>query len=212
MRLNLKMLTLKQVMSQIRSEDWLVFHGRSKRRIVPCLHPSSSQEVPEVCFCGQSVPISGSSLRPYTLAPHVHKLCGCCSGSTDGLILDQSERVAVGHQYVILAHIKELGLRLNTKKSVLSPLQKTICLCVVWDSTNDAGTSVPCLDRVEPHGSHESKRRPVIHCQAVSKTAGSDGSCFQCDTSWPAEHETPRVVAQDQGVLPEGIFTSHALG
>ncbi len=28
----------------------LVCHGRSKRRIVPCLHPSSSQEVPEVCL------------------------------------------------------------------------------------------------------------------------------------------------------------------
>ncbi len=42
------------------------------------------------------------------------------------------------------------------------------------------------------HDSRESERRPVTHCQAVSKTAGSDGSCVQRDTFWPAVHETPR--------------------
>ncbi len=31
--------------------------------------------------------------------------------------------------------MKELGLRLNAKKSVLSPLQRTTYLGVVWDST-----------------------------------------------------------------------------
>ncbi len=63
----------------------------------------------------------------------------------------------------------------------------------------DAGTYVTCSDRVDPHGSQESGRRPVTHCQAVSKTAGSDGSCVQRDTYWPAVHETPTVLAQDQG-------------
>ncbi len=59
----------------------------------------------------------------------------------------------------------------------------------------DAGMSVPCSYRVDPHDSQESERRPVPY---------SDGSCVQCDTFWPAVHETPTVVAQDQGVLPEG--------
>ncbi len=48
---------------------------------VVCLHPSHSQEVPEVCFRGRSIPISGSSLWPCTLTPHFHEVCGCCSGS-----------------------------------------------------------------------------------------------------------------------------------
>ncbi len=79
---------------------------------------------------------------------------------------------------------------------------------------HDAGTSVSCSDRVDPHGSRESKRRHFspTHCQAVSKTAGSDGNCIQRDTPWPAVHETPTVVAQDQGVLPEGKPASHAQG
>ncbi len=64
--------------------------------------------------------------------------------------------------------------------------------------------TVLSCNRVNPHVSQESKRRLVTHCQAVSKTAGSDVSCVQRDTFWPALHETPTVVAQDQGVLPEG--------
>ncbi|KAI2666794.1 enzymatic polyprotein [Labeo rohita] len=47
----------------------------------------------------------------------------------------QSEHMAVQHRDVVLAHMKELGLRLNAKKSVLSPLQRTTYLGVVWDST-----------------------------------------------------------------------------
>ncbi len=77
---------------------------------------------------------------------------------------------------------------------------------------HDAGTYVPCSDRVDPHGSQESERRPVTHCQAVPETAGSDGSCVQRDIFWPAVHETPTVVAQDQGVLPEGKPASHDQG
>ncbi len=77
---------------------------------------------------------------------------------------------------------------------------------------HDAGTYVPCSDRVDPHSSQESERRPITHCQAVSETAGSDGSCVQHDTYWPAVHETPTVVAQDQGVLPEGKPTLHDQG
>ncbi len=64
-------------------------------------------------------------------------------------------------------------------------------------------------DRVDHHGSQESEIRPVTHCQAVSETAGPDGSCVQHDTYWPAVHKTPTVVAQDQRVLPEGKPDSH---
>ncbi len=72
---------------------------------------------------------------------------------------------------------------------------------------HNAGTFVSCSDRIDSHCSQESQRRPVIHCQAVSKIAGSDGSYVQRDTFWPAVRETPTVVAQDQGVFPEGSFS-----
>ncbi len=55
--------------SCLRSGRGLVCHDRSKRRILPYLHPSHSQEVPEVCFRGKRLPISGSSLPSSTLNP-----------------------------------------------------------------------------------------------------------------------------------------------
>ncbi len=79
-------------------------------------------------------------------------------------------------------------------------------------SDHNSGTYVPSSDRVNPHVSQESKRRPVTHCQAVSKTTRSDVSCVQRDTFWPAVHETPTVVAQEQGVLPEGKSTLYYQG
>ncbi|KAL0150471.1 hypothetical protein M9458_054288 [Cirrhinus mrigala] len=85
----------------------------------------------------------------------------------DWLILAASESLAARHQDVVLAHMKTLGLRLNAKKSVLSPPQRSTYLGVV------------CSNRVDPRRSQESQRGPVTHCETVSTTAGSDGSCVQ---------------------------------
>ncbi len=72
--------------------------------------------------------------------------------------------------------------------------------------------SASCSDRVDPHGSQESERGPVTHCHTVSKTVGSDGSCIQHDTFWPAVHEALAVVAQDQRVFPKGQPVPHDQG
>ncbi|XP_039523110.1 uncharacterized protein LOC120476208 [Pimephales promelas] len=61
----------------------------------------------------------------------------------DWLILVESEQLAVRHRGVVLAHMQMLGLRLNTKKSVLSPVQRTTFLCVVWDSVTMRATLWP---------------------------------------------------------------------
>ncbi len=54
----------------------------------------------------------------------------------DCLILAQSHQLAVRHRDVILAHMKKFELWLNAKKSVLSPLQRTTFLGVIWNSTS----------------------------------------------------------------------------
>ena len=74
-KLKFKMLTLKQIVSQIRSEDWFVtidlkdayFH-------VSILPQHILPQVPEVCFWGRSIPVSGSSVRPSTLTPNVYEM------------------------------------------------------------------------------------------------------------------------------------------
>ncbi len=65
MKLKFKMLTIKQVVPQIRSEDWFVtIHLKDAY-----FHISIFHDVPEVRFQGQSVPISDSSVQPSTLTP-----------------------------------------------------------------------------------------------------------------------------------------------
>ncbi|KAI2645709.1 Gag-Pol polyprotein [Labeo rohita] len=103
--------------------------------------------------------------------------------------------------------------RAEVEKSVLSPLQTLTYLGVVWDLTTMQARLSPA--RIEfilcllLGSSCESERRLVTHCKAVPTTAGSDGSSVQHDTFWPAAHEAPAVVAQNQGVLPDGKPTSH---
>ncbi len=178
----------------------------------------------EVCYQGQSLPISVSFLRPSTLTPNIHKVCGCCSGSfaTPGYLHTQL------HQRLFdFSSIRADGGSTSRSRSrsyvrvgVKTKRQKKCAFSITEDHISgrgvgfdhDAGTFVSCSDRVDSHCSQESQRRPVIHCQAVSKIAGSDGSCVQCDTFWPAVHETPAVVAQDQGVLPEEKPASHDQG
>ncbi len=43
--------------------------------------------------------------------------------------------MAARHRDVVLAHMRDLGLRLNAKKSMLSPLQRTSYMGVLWDAT-----------------------------------------------------------------------------
>ncbi len=69
---------------------------------------------------------------------------------------------------------------------------------------HDAGTAVPYSDRVNSHHSQESQRRPVTYGQAVSNTAGSDGSSVQRDTFWPAVHETLQWWLKSKGFSPRG--------
>ncbi len=126
----------------------LVCHNRSQGCILPHIHPSMSQEVSEVCFWGQSISVSGSSVRPSIITTHFHEMRRCSPGASSASgyshyelhrrLVDssQSHQLAVRHRDVILAHMKELGLWLNVKKSVLSPLQRTTFLGVVWDSTS----------------------------------------------------------------------------
>ncbi len=200
-----------RVSDQVRG---LVCHDRSKRRLFSCLHPSQSQKVPEVCFQGQSLPVSGSSLRLSTLTPYFHEVCGCCSGSsaTPGHPHTQLHRrlVDFSSSRADGGSTSRCCSRSYERVGVKTKRQEKCAFSITEDHLSgrgvgfdhDAGTSVSCSDRVDPHCSRESQRRPVTYCQAVSKAAGSDGSCVQRDTFWPAVHETPTVVAQDQGVLP----------
>ncbi|KAI2662293.1 Transposon Ty3-G Gag-Pol polyprotein [Labeo rohita] len=146
MKLKFKMLTIKQVISQIRSEDWFVtidlkdayfhvsilpqhrkflrfaFRGEAYQYRVLPFGPALSPRTFTKCVDAALVPLRLQGIRILNYID-------------DWLILAASESLAVQHRDVVLAHMKALGLRLNAKKSVLSPSQRTTYLGVVWDST-----------------------------------------------------------------------------
>ncbi len=103
----------------------------------------NQSKVPEVRFWGQSIPISGSSVRPRVITPHFRKCVNAdlvllqlqgiriMNYIDVWLILAQSHQLAVRHRYVVLAHMKQLGLWLNAKECAFSTLSP-----MVWDSTS----------------------------------------------------------------------------
>ncbi|KAL0204366.1 hypothetical protein M9458_002384, partial [Cirrhinus mrigala] len=131
MWLKFRMLTVSQVVLQIRSEDWFVTIDLKMRTSTS---PSFlNKEVPEY------------RVLPFglTLSPRIFLKCVDAAlaplrlqgirilNFIDWLIRAQSEHMAAQHRDVVLARMKELGLRPNAKKSVLSPLQRTTYLGVV---------------------------------------------------------------------------------
>ncbi|KAL0204539.1 hypothetical protein M9458_002557, partial [Cirrhinus mrigala] len=146
MRLKFKMLTVNQVVSQIRSEDWFVTIDLKDAYFHVSILPQHRKFL-RFAFRGEAYQYRvlpfGLALSPRTftkcvdaaLAPLRLRGIRILNYIDDWLILAQSEQVAAQHRDVVLAHMKELGLRLNAKKSVLSPLQRTTYLGVVWDST-----------------------------------------------------------------------------
>ncbi len=145
-RLKFRMLTVKQVVSQIRSEDWFVTIDLKDAYFHVSILPSHRKFL-RFAFRGKAYQYRvlpfGLALSPRTftkcvdaaLAPLRLQGIRILNYIDDWLILAHSEQLAVRHRDVVLAHMKELGLRLNAEKSVLSPFQRTTYLGVVWDST-----------------------------------------------------------------------------
>ncbi|XDV51976.1 hypothetical protein PO909_020761 [Leuciscus waleckii] len=103
-----------------------------------------------------------------------------------------------------MAHIRCLGLRLNTKKECVDALPEDYVPGSCMGFHDDAGTNVSRARGVHTGDGLQSEARPQPHCEAVSETAGPHGSSVQRHTFWPATHETPTVVVESQGVFPEG--------
>ncbi|XP_053092882.1 LOW QUALITY PROTEIN: uncharacterized protein LOC113526632 [Pangasianodon hypophthalmus] len=145
-RLKFRMLTVTQVVPQIRSEDWFVTINLKDAYFHISILPQHRKFL-RFAFGGEAYQYRvlpfGLALSPRTftkcvdaaLAPMRLQGIRKLNYIDDWLILARSEQLAVRHRDVVLTHMKKLGLRLNAGKSVLSPVQRTTYLGVVWDST-----------------------------------------------------------------------------
>ena len=169
---------------------------------------------------GRSVPISGSSVRPSIITPHVHEVYGC----------SHSPAEAAGHPYSELyrrlvnsssigtsggsasrcrscSH-QEFGVEAQRQEECSFSITENHFSGCGLEFDDDAGTSVSCSYSFDSLSRQTGKARPVTHCKTVPEAVRSHGSCVQRDTFWPLAHETVTVVAQNQGVLPEGKSAS----
>ncbi|KAI2655571.1 Transposon Ty3-I Gag-Pol polyprotein [Labeo rohita] len=140
-----KMLTIKMIVSQIQSRDWFVtidlkdayFHVEilpQHRRFLRFAFGGEAYQYRVLPFGLALSPRTYTKCMDAALAPLRLQGIRILNYIDDWLILARSQELALRHRDVVLAHLRSLGLRLNAKKSVLSPAQRTTYLGVVWDS------------------------------------------------------------------------------
>ncbi|KAL0188417.1 hypothetical protein M9458_015516, partial [Cirrhinus mrigala] len=117
MRLKFRMLTLKQVVSQIRSEDWLdlkdaYFHISilpQHRKFLRFAFGGKAYQYRVLPFGLALSPRTFTKCVDAALAPLQLQGIRILNYINDWLILAQSEQMAARHRDVVLAHMKELG-------------------------------------------------------------------------------------------------------
>ncbi len=127
-----KMLTLKTTMSQIRAGDWFVtvdlkdayFHiqvVRRHRKFLQFAFGGKAYQHKVLPFGLALAPRMFTNYMEAALAPlRLHGI-RVLNYLDDWLILAHSRESVSCHKDAVLRHIRALGLRTNTKKSVLSP-------------------------------------------------------------------------------------------
>ncbi len=133
----------------------LVCHHRPKGCVFSHPGRSKTQEVPSVCLWREGLQYKvlpfGLALAPRTftkcmdaaLAPLRLQGIRVLNYLDDWLILAHSRELVSHHRDIVLGHIHSLGLRMNAKKSVLLPSQRTVFLGVHLQAFSVSET---CMD------------------------------------------------------------------
>ncbi len=140
-----KMLTIKTIMSQVQEGDWFVtidlkdayFHiqvVQRHRRFLRFAFGGKAYQYKVLPFGLALAPRTFTKCMDAALAPLRLQGIRVLNYLDDWLILAHSRELVSRHRDIVLAHIHSLGLRMNAKKSVLLPSQRTVFLGVRLDS------------------------------------------------------------------------------
>ncbi len=140
-----KMLTIKTIMSQVQEGDWFVtidlkdayFHiqvFRRHRRFLLFAFGGKAYQYKVLPFGLALAPRTFTKCMDAALAPLRLQGIRVLNYLDDWLILAHSRELVSRHRDIVLGHIHSLGLRMNAKKSVLLPSQRTVFLGVRLDS------------------------------------------------------------------------------
>ncbi len=139
------MLTIKTIMSQVQEGDWFVtidlkdayFHiqvVQRHRRFLRFTFGGKAYQYKVLPFGLALAPRTFTKCMDAALAPLRLQGIRVLNYLDDWLILAHSRELVSRHRDIVLAHIHSLGLRMNAKKSVLLPSQRTMFLGVHLDS------------------------------------------------------------------------------
>ncbi len=140
-----KMLTIKTIMSQVQEGDWFVtidlkdayFHiqvVQRHRRFLRFAFGGKAYQYKVLPFGLALAPRTFTKCMDAALAPLRLQGIRVLNYLDDWLILAHSRELVSRHRDIVLGHIHSLGLRMNAKKSVLLPSQRTVFLGVRLDS------------------------------------------------------------------------------
>ncbi len=139
------MLTLKTIMSQIQVGDWFVtvdlkdayFHIQViwwHRKFLRFAFAGKAYQYKVLPFGLALAPMTFTKCMDAALAPLRLQGIHILNYLNDWLILAHSRELVSYHRDIVLRHIRALGLRTNTKKSVFTPSRQTVFLGVHLDS------------------------------------------------------------------------------
>ncbi len=140
-----KMLTMRTIMSQVQEGDWFVtidlkdayFHIQvvlRHRRFLRFAFGGKAYQCKVLPFGLALAPRTFTKCMDAALAPLRLQGIRVLNYLDDWLILAHSRELVSRHRDIVLGHIHSLGLRMNAKKSVLLPSQRTVFLGVRLDS------------------------------------------------------------------------------
>ncbi len=139
------MLTMRTIMSQVQEGDWFVtidlkdayFHiqvVQRHRRFLRFAFGGKAYQYKVLPFGLALAPRTFTKCMNAALAPLRLQGIRVLNYLDDWLILAHSRELVSRHRDIVLGHIHSLGLRMNAKRSVLLPSQRTVFLGVRLDS------------------------------------------------------------------------------
>ncbi len=199
----LKMLTMKTIMSQVQEGDWFVtidlkdayFHiqvVQRHRRFLRFAFGGKAYQYKVLLFVLALAPRTFTKCMDAALAPLRLQGIRVLNYLDDWLILAHSRELVSHHRDIVLGHIHSLGLRMNAKKSVLLPSQRTVFLGVRLDSVQMqarlAPARIPDLTACLAHfklGHHVS----VGTCRRLLGLMAAASPENGCDPPSPYDHD-----------------------
>ncbi len=216
MRRPFRMITLKQILSQIRTEDWFCsldlkdayFHiqiAPHHRRFLRFAFEGVAYQYTVLPFGLSLAPRTFTKCMDAALSPLRQMGIRILNYLDDWLILAQSEVELLSHRTLILSHLECLGLRVNfAKKRTVSQPMNIVPGYSSGLSSHESGDSARTRSGHSETLGHlqERHRSPT---QSVSKNAGPYGRSIASVTAGPAPHAPPSTLVETTMPSTHGV-------